>query len=177
MPGRVGAVFQVFDNTDREGPWRFTLAAGQKHAAGHWNKAGHALGPYDLTVHGPNGFHRRFAGDTSRPQPVVTVAADARARLVISLQGAGLATLRMAEDYPLAEGEARQTVMLKPRGVVRSIWDLRGSDHWYDLTLTLADDPSFTPAPGRAPGNRPRQPHRSGHRPYAPLSLQFTDIR
>ena len=47
----------------------------QKYAAGHWNQAGRALGPYDLTVHGPNGFYRRFAGDTSRPQPLVTVAA------------------------------------------------------------------------------------------------------
>ena len=142
--GRAGAVFQVFDNTDRDAPWRFTLAAGQKYAAGHWNKAGCAPGPYDLTVHGPNGFYRRFAGDTSKAQPIVTVAADARARLVVSLAGAGLATIRMAEDYPLAEGEARQAVVMKPKSVARSVWDLRGSDHWYDLTLTLADDPSFT---------------------------------
>lgn len=142
--GRTGAVFQVFDNTDRDAPWRFTLAAGEKYAAGHWNKAGRAPGPYDLTVHGPNGFYRRFAGDTSKAQPIVTVAADARSRLVVSLVGSGLATLRMAEDYPLAEGEAGQTVMLKPKAVTRSVWDLRGSDHWYDLTLTLADDPTFT---------------------------------
>ncbi|WP_168072026.1 phospholipase C, phosphocholine-specific [Caulobacter sp. SSI4214] len=140
--GRAGAVFQVFDNTDRDGPWRFTLAAGQKYAAGHWNKPGRPPGPYDLTVHGPHGFYRRFAGDTSKAQPLVTASADARARLVISLSGMGSATLHMAEDYPLAEGEARQTIALRPSGV-RSVLDLRGSDHWYDLTLTLADDPSF----------------------------------
>lgn len=144
--GRAGAVFQVLDNTDRDGPWRFTLAAGEKHAAGHWNKTGRAPGPYDLTVHGPNGFHRRFAGDTSRAQPRVKVAADARSRLIVSLASArsGLVTVRMDEAYPLAEGEAGQNVPLNPKGVVRSVWDLRGSDHWYDLTLTLADDPSFT---------------------------------
>jgi phospholipase C len=44
----------------------------------------------------------------------------------------------------LAEGEARQNVMLKAKTVAHSTWDLRGSDHWYDLTLTLADDPAFT---------------------------------
>ena len=144
--GRAGVVFQVFDNTDRAGPWRFTLAPGQKYAAGHWNQAGRALGPYDLTVHGPNGFYRRFAGDTSRPQPLVTVAADARSRLVVGLSASkpGLVTARMDEAYPLAEGEAARTVALRSKGLVRSIWDLRGSDHWYDLTLTLADDPSFT---------------------------------
>lgn len=144
--GCAGVVFQVFDNTDRAGPWRFTLAPGQKYAAGHWNQAGRALGPYDLTVHGPNGFYRRFAGDTSRPQPLVTVAADARSRLVVGLSASkpGLVTARMDEAYPLAEGEAARTVALRSKGLVRSIWDLRGSDHWYDLTLTLADDPSFT---------------------------------
>ena len=51
--------------------------------------------------------------------------------------------VRMNEAYPLAEGEAVQNVMLSSKGGVRSVWDLRGSDHWYDLTLTLADDPSF----------------------------------
>jgi phospholipase C len=144
--GRTGAVFQVFDNTDRDGPWRFTLAAGETYAAGHWNHAGRAPGPYDLTVQGPNGFYRRFAGDTSRPQPAVSVAADARSRLVVRLAGAGdptRVTALMNESYPLAEGEARQSLVLPPKGVVRSVWDLRGSDHWYDLTLTLADDPSF----------------------------------
>jgi phospholipase C len=143
--GRTGAVFQVFDNTDRDGPWRFTLETGRRYAAGQWNRTGRGPGPYDLTVHGPNGFYRRFAGDTSRAQPIVTVAADARLRLVVGLAGApGLATLRMAEDYPLSEGEARRDVMLPASGVARSVWDLRGSDHWYDLTLTLADDPVFT---------------------------------
>ncbi len=144
--GRAGAVFQVFDNTDRDGPWRFTLAAGETYAAGHWNTLGREPGPYDLTVHGPNGFYRRFAGDTSRPQPLVTVAADARSRLIVSLAGrrAGLVMARMDDAYPLAEGEALQNVVRKPRSVVRSVWDLRGSDHWYGLTLTLADDPSFT---------------------------------
>ncbi len=142
--GRAGAVFQVFDNTDQSGPWRFTLAAGETYAAGHWNKPG--LGPYDLTVHGPNGFYRRFAGDVTKAQPLVTVAADARARLVVSLASrrSGLVTATMDPAYPLAEGEARQVFTLKSRGVVRSVWDLRGSDHWYDLTLTLADDPTFT---------------------------------
>jgi len=50
----------------------------------------------------------------------------------------------MAEDYRLSEGQARRDLMLAAKGVTYSIWDLRGSDHWYDLTLTLADDPSFT---------------------------------
>ncbi|MDR6625539.1 phosphocholine-specific phospholipase C [Caulobacter segnis] len=143
--GRAGAVFQVFDNTDRDGPWRFTLAAGQAYAAGHWNRPDRTAGPYDLTVHGPNGFYRRFAGDASRPQPMIKVLPDARSRLVVTLKStqAGAVIAQMDEAYPLSDGEARQTIALKADRAVQTVWDLRGSDNWYDLTLTHADDPTF----------------------------------
>lgn len=143
--GKTGAVFQVFDNTDRAGPWRFTIGAGERYAAGQWNGPGD-LGAYDLTVHGPNGFYRRFAGDASRAQPSVSLSTDRQRRLVVSITGAapGLVKLEMGAAYPLAEGEARRQVKLTSRGQARSVWDLRGSDHWYDLTLTLDGDPSFT---------------------------------
>jgi phospholipase C len=146
--GKAGAVFQVFDNTDRAGPWRFTLGAGERYAAGHWNQAGHTAGPYDLAVHGPNGFYRRFAGDASKAQPAVAVSTDRQGRLVVTLARAGadltVANLEMNGDYPLSEGQARREVTLAPKTVSQSVWDLRGSDHWYDLTLNLPGDPSFT---------------------------------
>jgi phospholipase C len=50
----------------------------------------------------------------------------------------------MNGDYPLSEGQARREVALAPKTVSQSVWDLRGSDHWYDLTLSLPGDPSFT---------------------------------
>ena len=104
-------------------------------------------GLYDLTVHGPNGFYRRFAGDASRPQPQVTIAADARGLLTVGLTGAvdgsTLAILDMDPAYPLSEGEARRRLTLRPGAETREVWDLRGSDHWYDLTVSLTDDPGF----------------------------------
>ncbi|MFN3777772.1 MAG: phosphocholine-specific phospholipase C [Brevundimonas aurantiaca] len=143
--GRTGAVFQVFDATDRAGPWRFTLAAGETYAAGHWNTG--RPGPYDLTVHGPNGFYRRFAGDTAQPQPQVTIATDARGVLTVGLTGTGeeaaLAVLDMDPAYPLSEGEARRRLTVRPGAASQSTWDLRGSDHWYDLKVSLEDDPTF----------------------------------
>ncbi len=59
--GGTGAVFQVFDAADSAGPWRFTVGAGERYAADHWNRVG-PLEAYDLILHGPNGFYRRFAG-------------------------------------------------------------------------------------------------------------------
>ncbi len=43
--GKAGAVFQVFDNTDRAGPWRFTLGAGERYAGGSVEQAGRGLAP------------------------------------------------------------------------------------------------------------------------------------
>ncbi|WP_374572090.1 phosphocholine-specific phospholipase C [Phenylobacterium sp.] len=144
--GASGAVFQVFDNTDRAGPWRFTIGAGERYAAGQWNGADGA-GAYDLTVQGPNGFYRRFAGDARRPQPRVRAGMDEARRLVLTLSHSGpgraSAVVEMAGDYPLVEGEARRRLAARSGGQTASVWDLSASDHWYDLTLTLTDDPGF----------------------------------
>jgi phospholipase C len=144
--GTVGAVFQVFDNTDRAGPWRFTIGAGERHAAGHWNGDAGMAG-YDLTVHGPNGLFRRFAGDARRGEPLVKVAAAGARHLALSLMQPGRgdvsAIVEMAGDYPLSEGEARRRLRASIRRPVRTVWDLRGSDNWYDLTLRIPTDPVF----------------------------------
>lgn len=137
--GQAGAVFQVFDNGDRLGPWRFTIGAGERYAAGHWN-AGGQIGPYDLTVMGPGGFYRRFTGDTRRPQPRVALIADLDHRLVVVAQGAAT-SLSMQMDRAYAGGEPRSlTLGGQP---ARAVWDLAGADHWYDLEIACADDPSF----------------------------------
>ncbi|MDI1363498.1 MAG: phospholipase C, phosphocholine-specific [bacterium] len=144
--GTVGAVFQVFDNTDRAGPWRFTIGAGEHYAAGHWNGEG-GLGPYDLTVHGPNGFYRRLAGDARRIEPLVKVSATRAHDLALSLwrpdRGPVSATVEMAADYPLVDGQSRRRLRALASGPAQTVWDLRGSDNWYDLTLRLPDDPTF----------------------------------
>jgi len=144
--GAAGAVFQVFDNTDRLGPWRFTIGAGHRHAAGPWNGPD-GQGEYDFAVHGPNGFYRRFAGDARRAAPAVRAAVDGVGRLVLNLApfaaGPASAVVEMNGDYPLVEGDARRTLAVRPDAPAASVWDLSASDHWYDLTLTLADDPSF----------------------------------
>ncbi|MFN3522574.1 MAG: phosphocholine-specific phospholipase C [Phenylobacterium sp.] len=143
--GAAGAVFQVFDNTDRLGPWRYTIGAGHRHSAGEWNAVA-GPGEYDFAVHGPNGFFRRFAGDARRASPGVQ-AAGREGRLVLTLTqpgpSLGAATVEMNGDYPLVEGDARRTLALRPDAPAVSAWDLSASDHWYDLTLTLADDPGF----------------------------------
>ena len=50
--------------------------------------------------------------------------------------------IEMGDAYPLVEGEARRRVSVGS-GETREVWDLRGGDHWYDLTVALAGDPSY----------------------------------
>ena len=77
----------------------------------------------------------------------MTISTDAKGLLTVELTGAqegtAQAVLDMDAAYPLSEGEARRRLTLRPGTAAHSVWDLRGSDHWYDLTVTLADDPTF----------------------------------
>jgi phospholipase C len=60
--GRAGAVFQVRSGIGAAGPWSYTVEAG-KSLSNTWTLA---PGKYDFTVHGPNGFLRRFRGTAGR---------------------------------------------------------------------------------------------------------------
>ncbi len=141
--GEAGAVFQVFDNTDRAGPWRFTVGAGDRHAAGHWNAAG--LETYDLTVHGPNGFHRRFAGSTAVPGPALRLVEDAGGvALVLAPGRAGVVEATMDPIYGLGAGEARvRRIKASPGQAARSRWSLAASDGWYDIVVTSPATPGL----------------------------------
>ena len=141
--GETGAVFQVFDNTDAAGPWRFTIGAGERHAAGHWN-APAGLKAYDLTVHGPNGFHRRFAGRIGQAGPELVAAEDAQGRLALTLThtgpGESAVDLVMDDHYRLAADQPRRRRLTAAEDQpARLVLPLDASDHWYDLTATGAD--------------------------------------
>jgi len=59
--GKVAVVFQVRSGNDGDGPWTYTVGAGDD-LADRWNfRASHETA-YDLTVYGPNGFMRAFKG-------------------------------------------------------------------------------------------------------------------
>jgi phospholipase C len=141
--GDAGAVFQVFDNTDKAGPWRFTVGAGHGHAAGDWNRVG--LEAYDLTVHGPNGFHRRFAGGVAAASPRLQLVEDADGVALVLMPGqAAVVEAAMDPIYGLAPGEARvRQITAAPGAIGRGRWSLAASDGWYDIVVTSPSTPGF----------------------------------
>jgi phospholipase C len=153
--GMKAAVFTIHDYGPYavNGPWRYTLDAGQSHTAGHWNNPEREV--YDLAVHGPNGFYRHFAGslrddDKLTPDPVaVTLREDtAMGELVVTLQNTGgkQAVLSLAFDPRYARGNllpARRDIVLASVETQTLRFNLSPADHWYDLSLTLADNPNW----------------------------------
>ena len=121
--GRLGVALQARSRTGDE-PQSFTVGAKDSLAA-----TLPASGHYDTSLHGPNGFFRRFAGDTTHT--------DLEAHLVthgenveIELRSRGTATVYVRDAYT---GRTR-TTKVHGRSTLRI-----GTEHgWYDLTVTGA---------------------------------------
>lgn len=148
--GNAGAVFHVYDYSDTQGPWRYTLEADKRYAASPWTTASGA-DRYNLAVHGPNGFYRHFRGGATANAGRVRVTASyqaARGAFVLSLHNTGTETctfhIAQSDVYALSPGESRKRrYVVKPGSSERSVWALSASDRWYDLSVTLAGDNDF----------------------------------
>jgi len=146
--GGVGAVISVHDNLDLQEPWHYTVGAGDRLSSEQWHDDG-PLDAYDLTLRGPNGFWRRFAGslapDASRAEVLlVAQPATGAAELVLRNDSTApmLFTVALDEHYPTNDLRTR-TVKVEPGTEARQHWPLAASDHWYDLLVTLAGAPDF----------------------------------
>ncbi len=150
--GTAGVAFQVYDNTDRGGPWRYTIGSGQNYSTSQWHDAS-TLSALDLSLHGPNGFFRRFRGDVAAGAAVQSAdirleyaAAAGQVTLILENRGASPCDfeITLAEPYRVAGGQAwRRAIRVAAGASARDIWDLAASDHWYDLSVTLAGDAQF----------------------------------
>ena len=145
--GRAGAVLTVHDNQDRLEPWHYTIGAGDRFAREQWHDDG-LLGAYDLTLRGPNGFWRRFAGSLAAARPAAEATLIARpeargAELMLENRGPEPLTFLVAldGDYP-AQGARSRRVPVAPGARVGDLWRLAKSDDWYDLAVTIEGDGS-----------------------------------
>jgi phospholipase C len=145
--GDVGAAFLVYTAGSTEAPRTYTVEADNRLSDKLPVGAG---GAYDFTVHGPNGFLRRFVG-----------------KLTLSglLHPHGRA-LEVKEGYDVANGNLELRLINHGRGhttfTVKSAYtgesvqrearggddatvylDLRGQHAWYDLTVTASTDAGF----------------------------------
>ncbi|MFH8369978.1 phosphocholine-specific phospholipase C [Streptomyces sp. NPDC018031] len=137
---RAGACFHVTAGNRDDGPWTYTTGAGRT-LADTWNTA-YSQGRYDLTVHGPNGFLRTFAGPGTAAGPEVTGRHDAATgNLSLTLTNAGAhdAELTVRDAY----GGPPRTFTVRPGGTVAHTVDLRAGRQWYDVSVVSGADAGF----------------------------------
>lgn len=146
--GSVGAVFSVHDNRDIQEPWHYTIGAGERYASEQWHDDG-PLDAYDLTLRGPNGFWRRFAGSLAPDAllaDVLLIQRPATGEVQLQLRSAASVrlkfTIALDDRYPTKDRRTR-TVSVAPGAHANEIWALGASDNWYDFMVTLANGPQF----------------------------------
>jgi phospholipase C len=134
--GNLGVQLQARSLTVAGAPYSYTIGAGDDLTAALPNP-----GTYDLSLHGPNGFFRHFAGS---PDTVVTVEVHTdhragRLRLLLTAGGdhhGSAVVLDVADAY----GTDRH---IKLHGTREITIDTHHSGGWYDITLSTPGDATF----------------------------------
>ncbi|MGW1927527.1 phospholipase domain-containing protein, partial [Streptomyces massasporeus] len=128
----AGAQFYVTSANRTDAPWTYTTEAG-KSIADTWNTT-YSKGVTDLTVHGPNGFVRRFRSPGKTAVPEVTARHNATTgRLDLTFTNAGTtATVTLINAY----GGAQKTLSVAKGATVTHSVDVSAAHHWYDVTVT-----------------------------------------
>ncbi|WP_432383327.1 phosphocholine-specific phospholipase C [Duganella sp. P38] len=137
--GRAGAAFIVYSSQRTDGPWYYTVEAGRRIDHEAWRWPGET---YDLTVHGPNGFLRQFAGRLAGAAPALETRYD-QGNLVLLLSNRdGRAPCRFTvTDNAYGAAVASHTVAA---GHVAAIaCDLARSYGWYDYSIASDADPQW----------------------------------
>jgi phospholipase C len=136
--GSAAASFLVTSSTDTEpGPWTYTVGAGRS-LSNAWN--GHR---YNLSVHGPNGFFRQFAGDAGKRGVEVTASHDVTTgavRLDIANHS------RSAVRVTIHDAYARKDHTIRVRPSERSVHTTHPQQRtgtWYDLSVTVGGDAAY----------------------------------
>lgn len=146
--GNAGAAFQAYDYSDTLEPRRYTIEAGKRYIASPWPNLTATHGT-DIAVHGPNGFYRRFRSEAAARAVRVRVSYDAgRGAIILTLVNHGTTPrtlyIEQSEVYSLDRDQARKrSYKLAPGDSVQDIWTLSASQHWYDLSITMATADRF----------------------------------
>jgi len=139
----AAAVFHVHSGLATDLPRTYTVEPGKK-LAGLWPVTAQGVSRYDLSVRGPNGFFRAFAGSV-----ISGARLDVRAEYDAAGESVGLrirnlsgqaAHVRVLDRYT---GHA-VSVSLAPNQDERLRWKLEASYGWYDLLVTEAGDADFS---------------------------------
>ena len=139
--GKAAAVFQVRSLGGVQAPWSYTVGEGAD-VTDTLAFAKLALGAYDFSVYGPNGFLRTFKGDQKQPALEVSNSFDARRQtFTVRVRNTGDKSVPVT----VRDGYANESVglTLKAGGEWEKTWATEHSYGWYDLSVTSAGDKAY----------------------------------
>ncbi|MGH9680189.1 MAG: phospholipase domain-containing protein, partial [Candidatus Acidiferrales bacterium] len=139
--GSSAAVFQVRSGDGLTGPWTYTVGAGDETSDDFGSGS---AAPYDLSVYGPNGFFRAFAGSLRAGSANLTVRAvyereSEGIALVIRNHGSGDEKVTIFDAYC---GEKKER-FLESGESFSYYGELRESHGWYDFKMRVESDSTF----------------------------------
>jgi phospholipase C len=144
--GTVGAFFQVRtaqgaqNSGQGTGPWAYTVDPAGRELSDRWSPTTGTA--YDLSVYGPNGFFRRFAGG------LTAASANLSLQILPELDGLLLAVIiKNATSSPTTAIVANQYTeqqerLFLPPGAQLTV-PIVTRFNWYDLIVTTGSDSSF----------------------------------
>ena len=137
--GEVGAPFSVWSAGANRGPWFYTVAAGSRLMAEL------PIGPdgYDLTVQGPNGFLRHFAGGGAGGLEIEAAYLPQQDRIAVTLHNVGAARHVTVSPGAYRHGPTRAHPLAAGQ-TLTDAWRIDRSAHWYDLIVTSDADPRWS---------------------------------
>ncbi|WP_406860750.1 phosphocholine-specific phospholipase C [Streptomyces sp. HUAS MG47] len=131
----AGAQFYVTSANRTDAPWTYTAEA-NKSLSDTWNTK-YSKGLTDLTVHGPNGFLRRFRSPGKTAVPEVRARHNATTgNLDLTFTNGTNASVTVTIAHAYAGGP--QTLTVPTGATVTHTVDLTASSRWYDVTVTAS---------------------------------------
>ena len=132
--GRLGAQLQARSNGIKSAPYSYTVGAGRT-----LRPVLSAKGHFDVNLHGPNGFFRRFAGNTHSPLLEVHATRE---------DGHLVLTLHNRSDHALhahvEDAYARDRTVRVGAGKRKHVRiGLAATHGWYDVMVTVKDHEGF----------------------------------
>ena len=92
---------------------------------------------YGFAVHGPNGFLRELRGQIGEPHLETTADYDAASgALVLRIKNRGVSDVTVATAANDYSTEAPRRHVLAVSDVLEDRWNIVGSAHWYDISVT-----------------------------------------
>ncbi len=136
--GKATVVYQVRSTNTADLPRNYTVEPG-KELHGTW----HISSAYDLSVYGPNGFVRYFVGSAAGAALGIRASYGTDDFGSISLRLTNITSKSVAVTVSDAYTGKKVTQLLQPKATFQDSWILTQFYGWYDLVITVAEDPSF----------------------------------